>query len=126
MELTEKQKYRRKYYQEHKEHELSVNRKWREEHPEQVMNYREKNKEFVREWATKNKEKVNNRRRQRNTDSIERAIYSNEKWTEEETTYLIENYQKMKIYEIADTLGRSYSSVERKRNKLKLRKREVS
>ena len=61
--MTEKQlAYFRKYYAENKETILNRNKKWREEHREQVnalaKKYRDKNPEYHAEWQRQNKEKM--------------------------------------------------------------------
>lgn len=68
----------------------------------------------------------NKRRRKKNAESIkncDQKIYR-EEWNDSEVEYLIKNYRSKTKEEIANDLGRTLASVERKRNRLNLLKEQ--
>jgi len=50
---------------------------------------------------------------------------NSKKWTTEEEKFLTDNYNNYLVKDLADKMGRTYSSVEKKAGKLGLKKEEV-
>lgn len=101
-----------------------------EKYPERIKEsqrkYRnsEKGKEALARYYPRKKELDQIRRLKGNAKSIEECnkdLY-HKWWTTAEERFLIDNYQIMSIKEISVALGRTYMAVERKRNKLGLKK----
>ena len=138
MRLSEEEKKakqkiaRQKYYQAHKEEHNELVREWRKNNPESVKKsskkYRDTHKEQIRERYTSEPylKKQRTRKQKKNLQSIENCdtdIYR-KNWTDEEVQYLIDNYQSMTIPELSEKMGRTIMAIERKRNKLGLRKEQ--
>ena len=108
-------------------HRLEQQR-YREKHPERVKEsqkkYVNKCKKLGKKYWSVNYETRNERRRERNAESIENCdkfLYK-AKWSDEEVKYLIDNYQTKTIPELSALMGRTEMSIERKRNRLGLKK----
>lgn len=121
MALSEEEKKARK---------LEYNRRYVERHKEEVKRkakaYKEAHyEEYRARWTSPRYLKANRDRKKLANDQsfIECDKEKWHKfWTDDEVDFLISNYQNMSIPEIAKELGRTYMTVERKRNKLGLKK----
>lgn len=109
--------YQRRYRERHKERVKEQAKRWRDSHKEQLK---------LKSQTPEYKDRHNTLRRNKNRASIENCDeYKRWKvWSDEEVKYLTDNYSTQNIYQIADYLGRSINAVERKRNKLGLRKEQ--
>lgn len=110
-----RREYQKKYVENHKEEIREKSKKWREEH------YEERRLKWTSPEALKE-----TRERKKLANDLSFIECDKEKWhrvwTDDEVEFLIENYQDMTIPQIAKELGRTHIAVERKRNKLGLKK----
>lgn len=98
-------------------------RRYAQKYPERVKASLEKYRKSLK--AKPRNREINNRyRRNANAKSYERCDKNlhGTRWRYDEVIYLIENYQNKTISELAIETGRTISAIERKRNKLGLKK----
>lgn len=105
-------------------------KEWRKKNPERARaiskRYRESHRDAIagKHASEEYLEYERMRRAKANAESIEKCdkdIY-HKRWADDEVIYLIENYQEKTIPELAFETGRTIAAIERKRNKLGLRK----
>lgn len=113
----EYQEYQREYVKRNQEKIKEMSKRWRDNNREKINEYHRQ--EYVLEYERKRKKKAN----QESFEECDKDLYR-QRWTKAETDYLVENYQNKTIPELAKEMGRTIIAIERKRNKLGLRKEQ--